>query len=78
LRRAVKENKTDDEAWYYLGLVLLAQRIRMQDATKAFETAIKLRPQFAAAHSGLAYALFLRNKSPEAFREAKRTQALIH
>ena len=38
---------------------------------EAFETAVKLHPSFAAAHTGLAYALMLRNKTDGAAREAK-------
>lgn len=71
LQKAVKANKTDDEAWYYLGLALLPQPKKIKDATKAFETAITLRPKFAAAHAGLAYALLLRNKPTDAIREAQ-------
>lgn len=71
LQKAVKENKADDEAWYYLGLALLHQPKKAKDAAKAFETAIKLRPGFAPTHLGLAYALLLRNKSTDAIREAQ-------
>lgn len=71
LQNALKENKTDDEAWYYLGLALLRQPKKIKDASKAFETAIKLRPKFAAAYTGLAYTLLGRNKLSEAIREAQ-------
>jgi TonB family protein len=71
LLSAVKEDKSDNEAWYYLGLSLVPQPKKAKDAAKAFETAIKLRPKFAAAHSALAYVLLWRNKSSEAFREAQ-------
>lgn len=71
LQGAVKENKTDYEAWYYLGLAFFQQPKKIKDAVKAFETAIELRPQFAAAHTALAYASLRRNKSSEAVRQAR-------
>jgi len=71
LRSVVKEDKTDHEAWYYLGLVLLPQPGKTKDAAKAFETAIKLQPNFASAHTGLAYTALQRNKSTEAVRESR-------
>ena len=71
LQNAVKENTIDDEAWYYLGLAFLSQPKKIKDATKAFETAIKLRPKFAGAHTGLSYSLLLRNKPSDAIREAQ-------
>jgi len=70
LKQAITKDKTDADAWYYFGLALIANPKGLKDASKAFETAVKLRPNFAAAHSGLAYALMLRNKMNEAAREA--------
>ncbi len=71
LQKAVKVNKADDEAWYYLGLAFFHQPKKIKDAAKAFETAVKLRPQFAAAHIGLAYTHLRRNKSAEAVRVSR-------
>jgi TonB family protein len=71
LRKAVKKNPSDNQSWYYLGLSLLHQPKEMKEATKAFEMALKLQPNFAAAHTGLSYSLLLRNKSSEALREAR-------
>lgn len=71
LRKALKKNHSDDEAWYYLGLALLHQPKEVKEASKALETALKLRPNFAAAHAGLSYSLLLRNKPSEAIREAQ-------
>lgn len=71
LRKALKKNHSDDEAWYYLGLALLRQPKDVKEASKAFETALKLRPNFAAAHAGLSYSLLLRNKPSDAIREAE-------
>ena len=71
LQSAVKENKTDHEAWYYLGLGFFQQPKKIKDAIKAFETAIRLQPQFAAAHIALAYTSLRQNRFSEAVREAR-------
>lgn len=70
LKQAITKDKTDADAWYYFGLALITDPKGLKDASKAFETAVKLRPNFAAAHTGLAYALMLRNKMDAAAREA--------
>ena len=70
LKQAITKDKTDADAWYYYGLALIADPKGLKDASKAFETAVKLRPKFAAAHTGLAYALMLRNKMDGAAGEA--------
>ena len=67
LQKLVKKDRLDDEAWYYLGLALLHQPKRIKEASKAFETALKLRPNFTAARVGLSYSLLLRNKLAELF-----------
>jgi TonB family protein len=74
LKSAAERRKTDADAWYYLGLAL-SRADRAKDARKAFEKAIKLRPD-AAAHTGLAYALLLLDKPRDAEREAERALAL--
>src|ERR1043166_5963266 len=56
LRRAVKENKEDYEVWQFLGLALIRSK-QLKEASKCFETALKLRPQFGPGHAGLAYSL---------------------
>jgi len=71
LQGAVKENKTDHEAWYYLGLAFFQQPKKLKDAVKAFETAISLHPQFAAAHIALSYASLRQNRFSEAVRESR-------
>jgi len=71
LKQAVTKDKTDADAWYYLGLALITDPKSWKESSKAFETALKLRPNFAAAHTGLAYALMLRNKTDAAAREAR-------
>src|SRR5688500_11709558 len=70
-RRAVEKNKMDPEGWCYLGLALLKQEKETKNASKAFETALRLRPNYAAARTGLSYAFLIRNKLPEAMREAR-------
>lgn len=76
LRKAVKKNGTDDEGWYYLGLSLLHQPKEMKEASKAFETVLKLQPNSAAAHTGLSYSLLFRNKNSDALREARTALSL--
>lgn len=71
LKNAVKKNHADAQAWFYLGLALTQQPKELKSATKAFETAIKLNPNSAAAHTGLSYVLLRRNKFSEALREAQ-------
>ena len=71
LKQVVKRNKADEVAWSYLGFALLHQPKRIKEASKAFETALKLRPDSGRNHVGLAYSLLQRNKLSEAVREAR-------
>jgi TonB family protein len=71
LSAVVKTNKTDGEAWYFLGLAWNRAH-NSKKARKAFEAAVKLRPDFAAAHTGFAYTLMLTGKNADAGREARR------
>lgn len=76
LRDAVKENKADADAWYYLGLALNREN-ETKSARKAFEKAVQLRPDFAAAHAALACTMLLANKSRgDAEHEAQRALTL--
>jgi TonB family protein len=75
LREAVKKDKKDGEAWYYLGLALQRDH-ETRAALEAFRSAVNLRPDFAKARVGLAYALFLMGQSREATGEAERALAL--
>lgn len=71
-KSALKENKADGEAWYYLGIVHL-QLGEFKKGSEAFKKAIQLRPDLAApAHAGYAYALVLRNRLNEAVISANR------
>jgi TonB family protein len=75
LKKSVKVNPQDADAWYYLGLSSLKVN-DFKNATKAFENACKLKPNSAPAHSGLAYSLLLRNKLKDGFRESERAVSL--
>ncbi len=72
-RTVVEKHRLDDESWYYLGLSLMQQPKEVKRATKAFETALKLRPNFAAAHVELGYIFLLRNKPYDAMSETEAT-----
>lgn len=71
LRAAVKENKTDADAWYVLGMTLYREG-EAKEARRAFEKATRLRPDFVAARTAWAYMLLLNNKNTDAEREAER------
>ena len=71
LKKAVSKNKLDEKSWYYLGLVHMQQPKSLKDASKAFETAVILKPDFAAAHAALSYSLLRRDKAADALREAR-------
>jgi TonB family protein len=72
LQKVLKKNRSDDEAWYYLGLALLHQLKEIKEASKAFEASLKLRPNFAPALAGLAYSLLLREKTTDALHRAQQ------
>ena len=69
LRRAVKLDKNDAEAWYYLGAAL-NRNDDLKGARKAFKRAIELRREYAPPHIGLAYVFLVENKIEDATREA--------
>lgn len=72
LRAATKKDKSDADAWHYLGLALVKQH-KPKDARKAFETAARLRPDFVAALNGLAYALISQNHLDDARRAVEQS-----
>jgi tetratricopeptide (TPR) repeat protein len=74
-KKAVKRNKADADAWYYLGLTHLRKK-DFKAATKAFESTLRLNPASANAHSGLAYSYFLRNKLNDSLSETERAIAI--
>ncbi|HET8781239.1 MAG TPA: TonB family protein [Pyrinomonadaceae bacterium] len=76
LKQAVKNNKFDGEAWYYLGIANL-QISDFKKASEAFKRAISTRPDLAApAHAGYAYSLVLRNMLASAAGEADKALAI--
>ena len=76
LKEVTKKNSNDANAWFYLGRALLKTPKSLKDATKALEKANALHPNWPAAHTILAYALLLRNKSDDADREANAALGL--
>jgi TonB family protein len=70
LRKAAQKNKTDYMAWHFLGLAYI-ETSDLKNATKSFQTALRLQPESAVSHTGLALVLLLRNKPSEAVREAE-------
>ncbi len=76
LKSAVKINKRDGEAWYYLGIAYL-QTSDFKKASDAFRKAIETRSDLAApAHAGYAYALVLRNRLDSAANEANKALSI--
>lgn len=76
LKKAVKENKTDGEAWYYIGVVSL-QLSDFKKASEAFKKAVEMRPDLAPqAQAGYAYALVLRNRLDSATLAANKALAI--
>lgn len=76
LRGVVKRRKDSAEAWHYLGLALRPTP-DLHGARKAFEAAIKLRPDFAPTHAALAEHLYtVFRRLPEARSAAERALAL--
>lgn len=71
LRAAIKKDKADGLAWYYLGLALV-RTDDLRNARKAFETAVKLNPDLGFAHTGLAFTLMTAGQDTQAAREASR------
>ena len=72
-RRAVDLDATDGRAWAHLGEAELAQG-RVAEALPAFREAVHWEPELAAAHAGLAWALWLQGERSAA--EAALTRAL--
>lgn len=75
LKKIVKDRQDDVDAWYHLGLAYF-HHDKLKDARKAFEMAVRLRPNFALARSNLAYTLLDLNKFSDASGEAQNALAL--
>jgi TonB family protein len=74
LKAAAERRKTDADAWYQLGLAL-TRAGKPKEARKAFESALKLRPDWPEASAGIAVSLLLLDKAGDAEREARRALA---
>lgn len=70
LKVAVKKDKSDYQAWYFLGLAQI-KREGFKDAAKSLEKTVELQPDFAAGHNALAYTRLMRNQLIDAVREAE-------
>ncbi|HLL71911.1 MAG TPA: TonB family protein [Pyrinomonadaceae bacterium] len=75
LRRAVKQRKTDAQAWLHLGIAL-SRAGKSKDARKAFEQTLKLSPHTPQAHIGMAYIYMDENKPAEAEQHAVRAVSI--
>lgn len=76
LKGAVKKDaKADAEAWYHLGAAYTGLD-DPKEARKAFEKAIKLRPDWAPARAGLAAAHLSAGRLGDAEHEARRALGL--
>jgi tetratricopeptide (TPR) repeat protein len=75
LKEAVKKQKSDSDAWYYLGLSL-HRAGKIKDARKAFEKTISLRPDFAPSYTAMAYMQLLGNDNKGAVKNAEKALAL--
>lgn len=71
LSNAVKKDKLDADAWYFLALACNTAG-DPKGARKAFEQVVRLRPNFSEAQTGLAYSLFRLRKMKEAVAQAER------
>src|SRR6266536_2043456 len=75
LKRAIELNRRDESAFYLLGFTELEQK-RPEQAREAFTQLLKLNPNSADGHSGLAAVFSFESKYSEALQECKRTAQL--
>lgn len=75
LRAVVKNNKSDSEAFNYLGLAL-SRSGNDKDAKKAFEQAVKANPNNIESRINLTMVLINLNKLKDAEKEAKKIIAI--
>jgi TonB family protein len=71
LKEAVKKQKENADAWYYLALAHLLKG-DIGSSRKSFERAIKLRPDHSGYHSGLAYVLLILDELKNSEKEAEQ------
>jgi membrane associated rhomboid family serine protease/Tfp pilus assembly protein PilF len=75
LKRVIELNPRAENAFYVLGFTELEQQ-RPQQAREAFAQLLKLNPNSADGHAGLAAAFSFENKYSESIEEYKRTAEL--
>ena len=74
-RAALKTRKDDPVVWSYLGQALTLHG-DLKEARKALDTSLRLKPDHADAHAGLAFLLMVSEKPREAEAEARRALEL--
>ena len=75
LKRVIELNPRNESVFYFLGFTELEMK-HPQQAREAFAQLLKLNPNSAGGHSGLAAVLSSENKYSEALEEYKRTAQL--
>ena len=71
LKRVIQIDPRDEPAYYQLGVLYLAQK-QPAKAEEVFQRLLKIDPNSADAHAGLAGALADEHRNPEALAEYKR------
>lgn len=71
LQRVVALDPRNEDSYYQLGLIYMAQKLPAQ-AEAAFSKMLKINPNSAEGHAGLAGALAEQHRNPEALEEYKR------
>jgi TonB family protein len=74
LKKAIKTDKNDSRAWFYLGMSYLGSK-KEKDAQKAVEHAIALNPDSDLFHTGLAY-VYLQRGNERSRNEADKALKL--
>jgi rhomboid protease GluP len=75
LKRIIALDPKSEATYYQLGLIYMDQKLPQQ-AEEAFSQMLKLNPNSADAHSGLAGALSEQHRNSEALDEYKRTAGI--
>jgi tetratricopeptide (TPR) repeat protein len=75
MQRVIALNPRSEDAYYRLGLIYLEQK-QPAKAQDTFAQLLKIDPNSADGHAGLADALSDQHRNPEALEEYKRVAAL--